>query len=126
MAEAALAKLEALVPMSPVEDVPRSIAFYEQLGFAVENTVEEPGGLLQWAYLRAGGAHLMLSRTESPVPPGQQTMCIYLYADDVVAYHRELEEKGLDVGPLERRFYMESGEFELRDPDGYCLFVGHT
>jgi catechol 2,3-dioxygenase-like lactoylglutathione lyase family enzyme len=126
MAEATLAKLEALVPMAPVADVRRSIAFYEQLGFEVENTVEEAGGVLQWAYLRAGGAHLMLSRTESPVPSEQQTMCIYLYAADVDAYHRELEGKGLDVGPLERRFYMERGEFELRDPDGYYLFVGHT
>jgi uncharacterized glyoxalase superfamily protein PhnB len=126
MAEATLAKLAGLVPMAPVADVRRSIAFYERLGFEVGNTVEDPGGVLQWAYLRAGGAHLMLSRTESPVPADEQTMCIYLYAADVAAYHRELQERGLDVGPLQKRFYMESGEFEFRDPDGYCLFVGHT
>lgn len=111
--------------MAPVADVQRSIAFYEQLGFELESTFEEDG-VLHWAYVRAGGAQLMLSRTDSPAPPEKQTMVIYLYADDVVAYHRELEEKGLDVGPLEKRFYMESGEFELRDPDGYFLLVGHT
>ncbi len=125
MARATAAKLHSVVPMAPVADVQRSIAFYEQLGFEVENTFEEDG-VIQWAYLRAGGARLMVSRTDSPVRPEQQTMSIYIYATDVAAYHRELQGKGLDVGPLEKRFYMESGEFELRDPDGYWLFVGHT
>ncbi len=125
MAEAATSTLVSLVPMAPVADMQRSIAFYEELGFKVENTFEEDG-ILHWAYLRNGGAQLMLSRSDSPVPPERQTMQIYVYAVDVVAFHRELQEKGLDVGPLERRFYMESGEFELRDPDGYCLFVGHV
>jgi catechol 2,3-dioxygenase-like lactoylglutathione lyase family enzyme len=125
VAEATLTRLESLVPMAPVADVRKSLAFYEQLGFEVENTFEDDG-VVHWAYLRAGGAHLMVTRTESPVPPEQQTMCIYLYAADVAAYHRELQDNGVDVGPLERRFYLESGEFELRDPDGYCLYVGHT
>jgi uncharacterized glyoxalase superfamily protein PhnB len=111
--------------MAPVADVRRSIDYYEQLGFEVENTFEEDGEI-RWAYLRAANAHLMLNKAARPVPPEQQTMQIYLYADDVEAYHRALAEKGLDVGPLEKRFYMESGEFELRDPDGYCLLVGHT
>lgn len=111
--------------MAPVAEVQRSIAFYEQLGFELENTFEEDG-VLHWAYIRNGGARLMLSRTDSPVPPARQTMQIYVYATDVAAYHRELKEKGLNVGPLEKRFYMESGEFELRDPDGYYLLVGHV
>lgn len=34
-------RLKGLVPMARVQDVPRSIAFYEQLGFKVENTVED-------------------------------------------------------------------------------------
>ena len=125
MAEAATSTLVSLVPLAPVADMQRSIAFYEELGFNVENAFEEDG-VLHWAYLRNGGAQLMLLRSDSPVPPERQTMQIYVYAVDVVAFHRELQEKGLDVGPLEQRFYMESGEFELRDPDGYCLFVGHV
>jgi catechol 2,3-dioxygenase-like lactoylglutathione lyase family enzyme len=101
VAETATAKLASLVPMAPVADVQRSIDFYAQLGFEV-------------------------GRADPPVPRARQTMVIYFYAEDVAAYHRELRDKGLDAGPLEQRFYMESGEFELKDPDGYCLLVGHT
>jgi uncharacterized glyoxalase superfamily protein PhnB len=125
VAEATTTQLRSLVPMAPVADVRRSIDYYEQLGFEVENTFEEDGEI-RWAYLRGANAHLMLNKAARPVPPEQQTMQIYLYADDVEAYHRTLAERGLDVGPLEKRFYMESGEFELRDPDGYWLLVGHT
>jgi catechol 2,3-dioxygenase-like lactoylglutathione lyase family enzyme len=125
VAETATAKLASLVPMAPVADVQRSIDFYAQLGFEVGSTFEEDG-ILHWVYLQNGGAHLMLSRADPPVPRARQTMVIYFYAEDVAAYHRELRDKGLDAGPLEQRFYMESGEFELKDPDGYCLLVGHT
>jgi catechol 2,3-dioxygenase-like lactoylglutathione lyase family enzyme len=118
-----VAGLRGLVPMAPVADVPRSVEFYEQLGFEVDNTVKE-GGRVEWAYLQNGGAHLMLTRTDEPVAPDRQTMLLYLYATDLAAYHDELRAKGLDVGPIEERFYMEQGEFELTDPDGYCLLVG--
>jgi uncharacterized glyoxalase superfamily protein PhnB len=109
--------------MAPVADVRRSIEFYERLGFAVGNTVED-GGTVQWAHLQNGGAHLMLTRTDEPVAPERQTMLLYLYPTDLRAYWEELRAKGLEVGPIEERFYMEQGEFELRDPDGYCLLVG--
>jgi catechol 2,3-dioxygenase-like lactoylglutathione lyase family enzyme len=115
--------LHGLVPMAPVADVSRSIEFYERLGFEVDNTVEDDGRL-QWAYLRNDGAHLMLTRTDEPVAPERQTMLFYLYPADLVAFHQELQAKGLDVGSIEERFYMEQGEFELTDPDGYCLLVG--
>jgi catechol 2,3-dioxygenase-like lactoylglutathione lyase family enzyme len=109
--------------MAPVADVPKSIGFYEQLGFEVGETVED-SGTVEWAYLRNGGAHLMLTRTEDPVAPDRQTMLLYLYPSDLAAYHEELRAKGLGVGSIEERFYMEQGEFELTDPDGYCLLVG--
>lgn len=117
--------MRKLVPMAPVADVRRSIEFYERLGFDVYNTFED-GHTVEWAYLWNGGAHLMLTRTEGPVAPESQTMLLYLYAADVAAYHQELLGRGLEVGPIEERPYMEHGEFALADPDGYCLLVGHV
>jgi catechol 2,3-dioxygenase-like lactoylglutathione lyase family enzyme len=120
-----MAALRNLVPMSPVADVERSIAFYEQLGFEERNRFEEDG-TLHWAYLSSGDALLMLSRADEPVEPAQQGMHFYVYVEDVKRYHSELADKGIEVGPIETRFYMPGGEFEVRDPDGYRLLIGHT
>ena len=109
--------------MARVTDVERSIAFYEQLGFAVKSTFEEDG-VLGWAYLAHGGAHLMLTLGRSGTDGGPSQL--YLYVDDVRAYHDEMAAKGLEVSPVVERFYMERGEFELHDPDGNFLLVGHT
>jgi catechol 2,3-dioxygenase-like lactoylglutathione lyase family enzyme len=115
-------RLRGLVPMARVADVQRSIEFYEQLGFEVQNTVEDDG-VLNWAYLARNGAHLMVTLGHGL--PASGPIQLYLYVDDVRAYHDELAAKGIDVGPVEERFYMPNGEFELADPDGHCLLVGH-
>jgi catechol 2,3-dioxygenase-like lactoylglutathione lyase family enzyme len=111
-----------LVPLARVADVAASIEWYERIGFRLENTFEE-GGVLNWAYLARDGAHLMLGHATEPVTD-RQAVLFYLYADDVAAYHCELGEQGVEVGPLEPRFYMENGEFRISDPDGYTLLVG--
>ena len=118
-----MAQPVALVPLTSVADVAASIEWYERIGFRLENTFEEDG-VLNWAYLARGGAHLMLGRATEPVAADRQAVLLYLYADDVAAYHRELGEQGVAVGPLEPRFYMERGEFRLADPDGNVLLVG--
>ena len=112
--------------MAHVADVARSIAFYERLGFTLANTFEE-GGRLHWAYLTCGGAQLMLSLADDARGDGPAgRVSFYVYAEDVVDYHRQLGDNGVDVGPVEQRFYMENGEFELTDPDGHHLYVGQV
>jgi catechol 2,3-dioxygenase-like lactoylglutathione lyase family enzyme len=111
-------RLKGLVPMARVQDVQRSIGFYQQLGFQLEETFED-----SWAYLARNGARLMVTLGGSGgAPPVIQ---LYLYVDDVRAYHDELAAKGIDVGPIEEPDHMPQGEFELRDPDGHGLVVGH-
>jgi catechol 2,3-dioxygenase-like lactoylglutathione lyase family enzyme len=109
--------------MARVQDVTRSIAFYEELGFKVENTVSDDG-VLNWAYLARNRAHLMVTLGHGL--PASGPIQLYLYVDDVQAYHDELGAKGIEVGPFLERFYMPRGEFELQDPDGHCLLVGHV
>ena len=106
--------------MARVADVQRSIDFYEQLGFRVENTVSDDGRL-NWAYLRRNGAHLMVTLGGTGPGPIQ----LYLYVDDVTAFTTRLAAEDIAVGPVEERIYMPKGEFELSDPDGHCLLVGH-
>ncbi|HEX7288132.1 MAG TPA: VOC family protein [Candidatus Angelobacter sp.] len=119
------AKLARLVPMAHVAEVRKSAEFYQLLGFEVKNTVENQGQL-QWAWLKNGGADLMLARSARPMNPGAQDILFYMYAPDVAAYRAGLEAKGVKVGPLKYPFYSPRGEFRIDDPDGYTLFVSHA
>jgi catechol 2,3-dioxygenase-like lactoylglutathione lyase family enzyme len=118
-------KLASLVPMAHVADVAKSVEFYRLLGFEVKNTFEQEGQM-QWAWLRNGGADLMLARSGREMNPGAQDILFYMYAPDVAAYRAELEKKGVKVGPLKYPFYSRRGEFRVDDLDGYTLFVSHA
>jgi len=120
-------ELNSLVPMAQVRSVRRSIAFYEKLGFAVGNTSTPEGGAEPvWAWLRSGGAHLMLAQAEEAVDPEKQAVLFYVYCADVAAFRSMLEEAGITPGPIQHPFYAPRGEFRVADPDGYVLMVTHT
>jgi catechol 2,3-dioxygenase-like lactoylglutathione lyase family enzyme len=111
--------------MAFVADVARSIAFYEQLGFEVANTVDH-GGRLSWAMLKSGDATIMFSIASDPVVASQQAVLFYLYTADVSATHAELRRRGVAVGEITRPFYMPKGEVRVEDPDGYVLLIGQV
>jgi len=110
--------------MIHVRDCKRSMAFYERLGFSVENTHEFEGELT-WAWLASGGAHLMITREEEPASEGERPVLLYLYADQTAGIHAELAAAGVEVGPIEYPFYAPQGEFRVVDPDGYVLMFSH-
>ena len=117
----------SIVAMAHVRDVPRSIAFYEQLGLVVTGS-HTPEGFTDpvWAHLSSGNAHLMLAVASDPVGPHEQAVLFYLYFDDILATHAALREKGFAVGDVSYPFYCPKGEFRLTDPEGYCLMLTHT
>lgn len=116
-----------LVAMTFVADVARSIAFYERLGFTLENSVTPPDSTApSWAWLDSGDAHLMVARASEPVVPEQQTVLFYLYVENVAAARDVLAAAGLNPGPITTPFYAPYGEFRLVDPDGYCLMITHV
>jgi uncharacterized glyoxalase superfamily protein PhnB len=110
-----------------VQNVSRSIAFYRKLGFEEGNT-HTPEGRPDpiWAWLRSGGAHLMLGEAGEPVDPAQQAVLFYVYCEDVDAFRQELLQAGVEAGPIKKPFYAPRGEFRVTDPDGYVLMVTHT
>ena len=118
-------KLASLVPMAHVADVRKAAEFYQLLGFEVKNTVENEGQL-QWAWLKNGGADLMLARSARPMNPGAQDILFYMYAPDVAAYRSELEAKGVKVSAISYPFWSPRGEFRIDDLDGYTLMVSHA
>jgi len=116
-----------LVALAYVQDLRRSMAFYEKLGFEVGNTHADPqGGEIVWAAMERGNASLMLGKASGPVDAGQQAILFYLYYDDIVATRSAMVAQGLAAGEMSYPFYCPKGEFRLEDPDGYVLMLTHT
>lgn len=108
-----------LIPMQPVRNMPASLAFYEKLGFTVENRKDEWG----WAMLRCGECRLMLDQSINLHADIPRVSVLYLYAENVVDLHRHAREKGLSVPDLDVTFYGMH-EFRMEDPDGNRLWIG--
>ena len=101
-----------------VADIARARAFYEKLGFSVENRNDDWG----WAMLRFDDCRIMVDQSINTHSTGRNGV-LYLYPDDVAGYHRRLRENGLDIPDLDVTFYGMT-EFRLDDPDGNRLWIG--
>jgi catechol 2,3-dioxygenase-like lactoylglutathione lyase family enzyme len=115
------------VAYAHVADVERSIRFYADLGFRVDNTVVPDGHSAPvWARLQSDHAELMVGLASGPVDAGQQAILFYLYYDDIGATHALLRKLGHPVGEIRRPFYLPAGECRLLDPDGYVLMLAQV
>ena len=114
-------KMTRLIPMLPVRHLSASIAFYEKLGFRVEQHREDWG----WAMLAFDDCRLMLDRSINAHPTAPRDGVLYLYPDDIAAFHVQARANGLELPALERTFY-DMTEFRLDDPDGNRLWIGQA
>ena len=112
-------RMTALVPMLPVRNLAASIAFYEKLGFAVEGQNADWG----WAMLAQDECRLMIDQSINVHPEAPQMSVVYLYPDDVAAFHQRLKDNGVAVPDLDVTFYGMT-EFRIEDPDGNRLWIG--
>ena len=112
-------KMQRLIPMLPVRDMPASVDFYRKLGFEVENRNDG----WRWAMLVLDDCRVMLDESINQPPDAPRTSVIYLYPDDIFAYHREVRRRGLDVPSISHPFYGMS-EFRIEDLDGNRLWIG--
>ncbi len=110
-----------IIPMQPVRHLPRAIAFYEALGFLVEDRRDDWG----WAKLRWGDCRVMLDQSINVNPDTPRGAVLYLYPDDVDAFHRQARACGLEVPDLDETFYGMR-EFRIDDPDGNRLWIGQA
>ena len=124
--------VSGLVPMLPVLDVERSVAFYKLLGFAVGNRLPRKGPM-HWAWLYAPnvpdwrrGPNMMLARSDSTIEPAAQRILFHHYATNLVALREELVRAGQSPGPIQYPEYLPKGELQLHDPDGYCLMIAQS
>ncbi|MGI8547557.1 MAG: VOC family protein, partial [Gemmatimonadaceae bacterium] len=95
------------------------VAFYEKLGFAVENRNDEWG----WAMLRCGDCQIMLDQSINFHAGIPRISVLYLYPKNLAAFHHRARENGLTVPELDVTFYGMT-EFRMEDPDGNRLWIG--
>jgi uncharacterized glyoxalase superfamily protein PhnB len=112
-------KMTRLIPMLPVRSISASVEFYAKLGFTVENRNDDWG----WAMLRQDECRLMIDQSINRHPGQPRDAVLYLYPDDVPAYHATLRRQGVEVPELDLTFYGHQ-EFRLDDPDGNRLWIG--
>jgi predicted lactoylglutathione lyase len=79
-------RMNRVIPMLPVRSMAASVAFYEKLGFSVEQRHDEWG----WAMLACGECRLMVDQSINIHQEAPRQGVIYLYPEDVVEYHREV------------------------------------
>lgn len=114
-------KTNRIIPMLPVRSIATSIGFYEKLGFSVEKKNDEWG----WAMLLFNGDRLMIDQSINTHPSAPRQSVLYLYPDDLAAYHAQLRRNGLAIPDLDATFYGMK-EFRLDDPDGNRLWIGQS
>lgn len=112
-------KMTRLVPMLPVKSMRASIEFYQKLGFTVEQRRDEWG----WAMLRFGDCQLMIDQSINLHRNAPRDSVLYLYPEDIAAYHQQLRKNGIVAPDLEVTFYGLT-EFRIEDPDGNRLWIG--
>lgn len=118
--------MRELIPLLNVEDVGRSILFYETaLGAKVESQWESEGSL-RWARIGFEGGRLMLNTPDGASSTQRRgrddfaDIVLYVMCADAPARRAKLLAAGLDVGALHQEDYGND-EFALRDPDGYAI-----
>jgi catechol 2,3-dioxygenase-like lactoylglutathione lyase family enzyme len=115
-------RVSDLVAFVHVADVRRSVDFYALLGFDVRDTYEYEDRL-DWAFLQAGEARLMVAHAHSPIDPGAQAVLFYLYSRDLDGLRTHLLSRGVHVGEIVDGTPGPRREMALSDPDGYCLMI---
>ncbi len=112
-------RMNRLIPMLPVKSMPASVEYYRKLGFSVESKSDEWG----WAMLHLDDCRLMVDQSIHLHGGVPRESVLYLYPDDIVAYHEQVRSNGLTVPELVVTFYGMT-EFRIDDPDGNRLWIG--
>ena len=124
--------LKQAVPFFGVSNIEESVHYYvDGLGFRMTKKWE-PDGKLQWCWLQAGGAALMLQEFwkeghHAGKPEGKlgEGVSVCFICEDALAFYREVTVRGIQASKpfVGNAMWVTS----LSDPDGYrIVFESYT
>jgi catechol 2,3-dioxygenase-like lactoylglutathione lyase family enzyme len=110
------------VVVVPVNDVDRAIAFYRQLGFALDHDTR--AGDQRFAQLTPPGSACSIVLSEPPPMPPGSLKGLQLVVADAYRARAELVERGVAAGDIEVIDERDGGTlFGFTDPDGNAWVV---
>jgi uncharacterized glyoxalase superfamily protein PhnB len=120
-------QINAFVPILTVDDLQKSITFYEALGFAIDERWEEKGTLLG-VMLRAGATRIGLNQDDWKKGHDRQKgigvrLSISTTRDKVDEIARRARNAGITLKSDPHDTEWESRAFEVIDPSGFLLTI---
>ena len=120
-------QISAIVPSFTVDDLQKSMAFYEALGFTVEDRWEEKGTLLG-VMLRAGKTEIGLSQDDWKKGRDRTKgigMRLYMSTtQNVDEIARRATSGGITLKSEPHDTEWKTRAFEVIDPDGFLWTIG--
>ena len=117
---------KSLSPALTVDDLPRSITFFEGLGFGVEERWEE-NGVLQGVMLRAGEAGIGLSQDDWKKGRGRQkggAMRLFIAtAQNIDQLAADAKKAGIPLDTEPHDTPWGSRAFEVTEPSGFRITI---
>ena len=120
-------KVGAIVPSLTVDDLQKSITFYEALGFAIDERWEEKGTLLG-VMLRAGTVEIGLSQDDWKKGRDRKKgvgvrLSISTTPGHVDEIARRAKNAGITLKSDPHDTEWKSRAFEVSDPSGFLLTI---
>ena len=120
-------QISAIVPTLTVDDLQKSIAFYEALGFAIDERWEEKGTLLG-VMLRAGRTQVGLNQDDwKKGRDRKKGLGVRLSISTTPAAVDEIAKRAKDAGITltsdPHGTEWKSRAFEVTDPSGFLLTI---
>jgi uncharacterized glyoxalase superfamily protein PhnB len=120
-------QISAFVPTLTVDDLQKSISFYEALGFVIDERWEDKGTLLG-VMLRAGKTEIGLNQDDWKKGRDRKKgigvrLSIATTRDNVDAIARRAKNAGLTLKSEPHDTEWKSRAFEISDPSGFLLTI---
>jgi uncharacterized glyoxalase superfamily protein PhnB len=120
-------QISAIVPILTVDDLQKSITFYEALGFAIDERWEDKGTLLG-VMMRAGKTQIGLNQDDWKKGRDRQKgigvrVSISTTAANVDEIARRVKNAGITLKSEPHDTEWKSRAFEVTDPSGFMLTV---
>ena len=119
-------QIKAIVPTLTVDDLEKSVAFYEALGFAIEERWEEKG-TLRGVMLRAGKSQIGLNQDDwkkgRDRKKGSGVRLSISTPGSVDEIAKRAKTAGITLTSEPRDTEWKSRAFEVTDPSGFLLTV---